>query len=171
MKRGRGLSSCELSEQGLHIRATLATCLILLVLFCFVVVWFFKMGFVYSPGCPGTPSVDQAGLELTGICLPLPLECQDSRCASPLAGLLCCCICYFSVVGMSVCGYVHMNAGIFREALTSRGADVTALVSCQCRCWGQACILCQNRAHLIPVFIFNGRPRTIVAVSCICRGV
>jgi hypothetical protein len=35
------------------------------VLFCFVVVfgfWFFET--LYSPGCPGTHSVDQAGLEL-----------------------------------------------------------------------------------------------------------
>jgi hypothetical protein len=27
-----------------------------------------------SPGCPGTHSVDQAGLELKEICLPLPPE-------------------------------------------------------------------------------------------------
>jgi hypothetical protein len=27
-----------------------------------------------SPGCPGTCSVDQDGLELTEICLPLPSE-------------------------------------------------------------------------------------------------
>jgi hypothetical protein len=27
-----------------------------------------------SPGCPGTCSIDQAGLELTEICLPLPLS-------------------------------------------------------------------------------------------------
>jgi hypothetical protein len=26
--------------------------------------WFFETGFLYSPGCPGTHSVDQAGLEL-----------------------------------------------------------------------------------------------------------
>ena len=30
-----------------------------------------------SLGCPGTHSVDQAGLELTKIRLPLPLECWD----------------------------------------------------------------------------------------------
>jgi hypothetical protein len=29
-----------------------------------------------SPGCPGTHSVDQAGLELTEIHLPLPPECS-----------------------------------------------------------------------------------------------
>jgi hypothetical protein len=28
------------------------------------------------PGCPGTCFVDQADLELTESCLPLPLECQ-----------------------------------------------------------------------------------------------
>ena len=27
--------------------------------------------------CPGTCSVDQAGLEFTEICLPLPLKCQE----------------------------------------------------------------------------------------------
>jgi hypothetical protein len=30
-----------------------------------------------SPGCPGTHSVDQAGLELTEIYLPLPPKCWD----------------------------------------------------------------------------------------------
>jgi hypothetical protein len=35
---------------------------------------------LYSPGCPGTHFVDQAGLELQAgleICLPLPPECWD----------------------------------------------------------------------------------------------
>jgi hypothetical protein len=42
-------------------------------LFCFVV---FQDGVsLCSPGCPGTCSVDQAGLELTEICLLLPSEC------------------------------------------------------------------------------------------------
>jgi hypothetical protein len=31
----------------------------------------FMSGFLCSPGCPGTHFVDQAGLELTEICLPL----------------------------------------------------------------------------------------------------
>jgi hypothetical protein len=36
-----------------------------LLFFVFVFVfWFFKTGFFYSPGCPGTHLVDQAGLEL-----------------------------------------------------------------------------------------------------------
>jgi hypothetical protein len=30
----------------------------------FVLFWFFETGFLCSPGCPGTHSVDQAGLEL-----------------------------------------------------------------------------------------------------------
>ena len=30
---------------------------------------------LYSPGCPRTHFVDQAGLALTEISLPLPLEC------------------------------------------------------------------------------------------------
>jgi hypothetical protein len=30
----------------------------------FGLVWFFETGFLYSPGCPGTHFVDQAGLEL-----------------------------------------------------------------------------------------------------------
>ena len=34
------------------------------VLFCFVF-FFFKTGFLCNPGCPGTHSVDQAGLELS----------------------------------------------------------------------------------------------------------
>ena len=31
--------------------------------------------FLYSPGCPGAHSVDQADLELTEIHMPLPPEC------------------------------------------------------------------------------------------------
>ena len=30
-----------------------------------------------SPGCPGTLSVDHAGLQLTELCLPLPVKCWD----------------------------------------------------------------------------------------------
>ena len=41
-----------------------------------------------SPGCPGTHSVDQAGLELTEICLPPCPECWDYRCLSPLPSYL-----------------------------------------------------------------------------------
>jgi hypothetical protein len=33
-----------------------------------------------SPGCPGTHSVNQAGLELAETHLPLPPECWDLRC-------------------------------------------------------------------------------------------
>jgi hypothetical protein len=33
-------------------------------LFLFLFFWFFETGFFCSPGCPGTHSVDQAGLEL-----------------------------------------------------------------------------------------------------------
>ena len=33
-----------------------------------------------SPGCPGTCLIDQAGLQLTEIYLPLPPECWDLRC-------------------------------------------------------------------------------------------
>ena len=42
--------------------------------FLFVLVWFFETAFsLYnSPACPGTCFVDQAGLKLTEIHLPLP---------------------------------------------------------------------------------------------------
>jgi hypothetical protein len=36
-----------------------------------------------SPGCPRTSSMDQAGLKLTEICLPLPPEYWDSRHVPP----------------------------------------------------------------------------------------
>jgi hypothetical protein len=36
-------------------------CFVLVLFFCF---WFFETGFLCSPGCPGTHSEDQAGLEL-----------------------------------------------------------------------------------------------------------
>jgi hypothetical protein len=32
---------------------------------------------LYNFGCPRTSSVDQAGLKLTEICLPLPSKCWD----------------------------------------------------------------------------------------------
>jgi hypothetical protein len=32
--------------------------------YIYICVWFFKTGFLCSPGCPGTHFVDQAGLEL-----------------------------------------------------------------------------------------------------------
>ena len=43
--------------------------------FVVVVVLFFKTRTLCSTGCPGTHYVDQAGLELTEIHLPLPPEC------------------------------------------------------------------------------------------------
>jgi hypothetical protein len=41
---------------------------------------FFETVSLCSPGCPGTHSVDQTGLE---ICLPLPPKCWDERRAPP----------------------------------------------------------------------------------------
>jgi hypothetical protein len=41
--------------------------------FCFFFFEFFQTG---SPGCPGTHSVDQAGLELRNP-LPVKMDCQD----------------------------------------------------------------------------------------------
>jgi hypothetical protein len=38
--------------------------------------------FLCSSGCPGTSSVDQAGLKLT--CLPLLRDCWDQRCVPAL---------------------------------------------------------------------------------------
>jgi hypothetical protein len=61
-------------------------CLFVFVLFCFVLFCFFETGFVCvcvcvcSPGCPGTHSADQAGLELRN----LPAS------ASPVLGLKVC---------------------------------------------------------------------------------
>ena len=51
---------------------------LLFFLFFFFPFFFFKTGFLCSFGaCPGTYLVDQAGLELTEICLSLPPECWD----------------------------------------------------------------------------------------------
>lgn len=36
-----------------------------------------------SPGCPGTHSLDQAGLKLTKTCLPLPPKSWDQRLPPP----------------------------------------------------------------------------------------
>ena len=38
------------------------------------------------PGCPETCSVDQAGLELTGIHVPLPPECLGLRACDTISG-------------------------------------------------------------------------------------
>jgi hypothetical protein len=49
------------------------------VLFCFVLFWFLVFRdrvSLYSPGCPGTHFVDQAGLELRN----LPASAFQSRC-------------------------------------------------------------------------------------------
>jgi hypothetical protein len=52
--------------------------------FYFILFYLFIYLFVFqdgvslcSPGCPGTHSVDQAGLKFTEICLPLLPECWD----------------------------------------------------------------------------------------------
>lgn len=42
-----------------------------------------KASLCYSSSCPGTHLVGQSGLELSEICLPLPLEHWDSRHAPP----------------------------------------------------------------------------------------
>ena len=41
-----------------------------------------------SPGYSGTHIVDQAGLELIEIHLPLPPDCWDQRCAPPLPSII-----------------------------------------------------------------------------------
>ena len=46
--------------------------------FCCCCCLFFETEFLCSfRSCPGTSSVDQAGLELTDVCLPLPPKCWD----------------------------------------------------------------------------------------------
>ena len=42
--------------------------------FCLFVLFWYRILFL-APGCPATRSVDQAGLKLTEIRLPLPPEC------------------------------------------------------------------------------------------------
>jgi hypothetical protein len=43
-------------------------------------------------GCPGTYYVDQAGLKLTEIPLPLTLECWELKTCSTTLGNRCCCL-------------------------------------------------------------------------------
>lgn len=57
-----------------------------LVFFCFP---FWHRVFPHSPGCPQTQYVDQAGLELREICLPLPFEKWDERHVPPCPVVLC----------------------------------------------------------------------------------
>jgi hypothetical protein len=41
----------------------------------FVCLFVCRQGFLLSPGCPGVHSVNQAGLKLAEIPMPLPPEC------------------------------------------------------------------------------------------------
>lgn len=43
-----------------------------------------RVSSLYSPGCLGTHSVEQAGLKLTELYLLLPLGCWDKKHVSPL---------------------------------------------------------------------------------------
>ena len=62
--------------------------LLCLLLILFIIEWqrlvfvgiglvWFGLASVCSPGCPGIHYVDQAGFELTLICLSLPPKCWD----------------------------------------------------------------------------------------------
>ena len=54
--------------------------LFLVFLLCFVWVWFFEIGVLKALGLEPVLEqalVDQVGLELTEICLPLPPQCWD----------------------------------------------------------------------------------------------
>jgi hypothetical protein len=55
------------------------------VLFCFLLLLFCFSSQCFL-SCPGTHSVDQAGLKLTEIYLPLPPKSWDLRCAPPSPG-------------------------------------------------------------------------------------
>jgi hypothetical protein len=51
--------------------------IILLLFFVYLVFGVLRWVSLCNPGCSGTHSVDQAGLELTEVCLPLLPECWD----------------------------------------------------------------------------------------------
>ena len=75
MNKKEGVSSRQTILRSLHLPTPLVIFCLLLLLFLFCFVLFFITGFLYSFGAyPGIPSVDQAGLELTEIFLPLPPE-------------------------------------------------------------------------------------------------
>jgi hypothetical protein len=58
---------------SLSLSLSLCLCVCVCVCVCVVLFCFSETGFLcVCPGCPGTHSVDQAGLELTEIHLPLP---------------------------------------------------------------------------------------------------
>ena len=63
-----------LSKARASLRASFLSQASFLLFFVFCL--FFKTGFLCSPGSPRTHSVDQAGLELTELHLPLPPECR-----------------------------------------------------------------------------------------------
>ena len=72
------LSNREVGKGGLYTHRGLppepvSAFILFVCLFCFPD----RVSLCNSPGCPGTSSVDQAGLELTEICLPLPPECWN----------------------------------------------------------------------------------------------
>jgi hypothetical protein len=67
----------ELGERGLTGKTLHELICLFLYLFACLFVCLETDFSLCSPSCPGPCSVDQAGLELTEICLPLPPECWD----------------------------------------------------------------------------------------------
>jgi hypothetical protein len=69
------------SDQNDFIRKTNSEYKTINVTVCLLVCLFVFQDWVSqcSPGSPGTHSVDQAGLELIEICLPLPPKCWDLK--------------------------------------------------------------------------------------------
>jgi len=68
--------------------SSLSLSLSLSLIFClFVLFCFWEKVSLCNPGCPGTHSLDQAGLEFE-IPLPLPTKCWGSRCVPPLPSFL-----------------------------------------------------------------------------------
>jgi hypothetical protein len=73
----------------LHMYIHIIKSALLLLLFALFLFLFWDGVSLHGPGYPGTHYVDQADLKLTEICLLLPPECWDQRCAPlhPVAGL------------------------------------------------------------------------------------
>jgi hypothetical protein len=108
----------------------------LFVLFCYYYYFFFsETGFLYSPGCPGTHSVDQAGLELR----------NQPASASQALGLKACATTpsYFSSFIIHTCVYTHGThepQHVYRGQRTTHSAQLSLSTllasgidsSCQC---------------------------------------
>jgi hypothetical protein len=136
--------SWELSPDRLSVRAPRTvnhgvTPAPIFILFTYLFLFFWDRVSLYSPGCPGTHSVDQAGLELR----------NSPAFASQVLGLKACAttawpLYLFLIMFMHVSGYVHMPEDS-RSLLVGPLAGVPGVCALLARAGSRTLVLCKSR--------------------------